>query len=244
MRRRVPLVAAAALIAGLAGCGLKEEQGDLVAGKRAFVQSCGACHTLQRAGTTGVAGPNLDEAFRAARSDGLGESTIEGVVHQQILYPGRSDSTDPRNGRRVPGMPPKIVTGDAARNVAAYVAFVAAKPGEDAGALADIGVRRAEGTARAEDGTLDLPVDPSGNLAYTAANAEAPAGPLTLRSENPTPIPHNIAVDGNGIDERGPVVQDGGVSELQVELDPGEYAFYCSVPGHREGGMEGTLTVQ
>ena len=141
-------------------------------------------------------------------------------------------------------MPANLVTGDTARDVAAYVAYVAAKRGEDGGALADVGVRRAEGTARAENGTLDIPVDPSGGLAYVVASAEAEAGPLTLRSENPTAIPHNIAVDGNGIDEKGPVVQNGGVSELQVDLQAGEYTFYCSVPGHREGGMEGTLTVQ
>ena len=100
MMRRVPLLAAAALTVGLAGCGLKEDEGDLVAGKRAFVENCGACHALQRAGTTGVAGPNLDEAFQAARREGIGESTIEGVVHQQILYPGRRDHTDPKTGQR------------------------------------------------------------------------------------------------------------------------------------------------
>jgi plastocyanin len=244
MMRRVSLLAAVVMVAGLAGCGLKEQSGDLVAGKQAFVERCGACHTLQRAGTTGVSGPNLDEAFRAARRDGLGETTIEGVVHQQILHPVESSQVDPKTGEASPGMPAKIVTGDAARNVAAYVAFVAAKPGEDAGALADIGARQAEGTARAADGVLEIPADPSGALAYEFANAEAEAGAVTLRSENASAIPHNIALEGGGVDEQGPVVQDGGVSEVQAELDAGEYTFYCSVPGHRQGGMEGTLTVQ
>ena len=46
------------------------------------------------------------------------------------------------------------------------------------------------------------------------------------------------------MDEVGPEVAGGGVSEIEVDLQPGEYTFYCSVPGHREGGMEGTLTVE
>ena len=54
-------------------------------------------------------------------------------------------------------------------------------------------------------------------------------------------MPHNIAIEGNGVDEEGQVVQNGGVSRVEVDLKAGEYTFFCSVPGHREGGMEGTL---
>ena len=39
-------------------------------------------------------------------------------------------------------------------------------------------------------------------------------------------------------------VKNGGVSKVNVALKAGEYTFYCSVPGHREGGMEGKLTVK
>jgi uncharacterized cupredoxin-like copper-binding protein len=245
MARWMPLLAAAVVTAGLQGCGgLKEERGDLVAGKQAFVEKCGACHVLQRAGTTGVAGPNLDEAFQAARREGMGESTIEGVVHQQILYPVRSNQVDPATGQMSPGMPAKLVEGAAAKDVAAYVAFVAAKRGDDGGALADIGVKKAEGTAKAAGGGLDIPADPSGALAYVFASAEAEAGAVTIKSENKSSIPHNIAVQGNGVDEKGEVVQNGGVSEVSVDLQAGEYEFYCSVPGHREGGMAGKLTVK
>jgi plastocyanin len=139
-------------------------------------------------------------------------------------------------------MPAKIVTGDAAKDVAAYVAFVAAKGGEDEGPLAKVGAPEAGGTAEAENGTLEIPA--TGATAFAVGDATAPAGALTLRSENQTPVPHNIAVEGSGVDEAGPVVQEGGVSEVQVDLQAGEYTFYCSVPGHREGGMEGTLTVE
>ena len=71
MLRLGPLLAAVAMAAGLAGCGIKEDNPNLVAGKQAFVERCGACHTLERAGTTGVTGPNLDEAFQAARREAM-----------------------------------------------------------------------------------------------------------------------------------------------------------------------------
>ena len=71
----------------------------------------------------------------------------------------------------------------------------------------------------------------------------AQAGRITLRMPNPSPLPHSIAVDEP---ERviGEVVEQGGVSEITLDFPPGEYEYYCSVPGHREGGMVGTLVVE
>lgn len=140
-------------------------------------------------------------------------------------------------------MPADLVTGDDARDVAAYVAQAAGKEGEDTGRLASVGAAQAEGTAEAENGVLEIPVAASG-LAYQFADARAPAGQLTVRSENPQSVPHDIAVEGNGVNEKGEVVTNGGVSEFSTSFEPGEYTFYCSVPGHREGGMEGTLTIE
>jgi len=245
MTRRVPVLAAAVLMVVVSGCGgLTSEHTDVVAGKQAFVQKCGACHVLKRAGTQGVLGPNLDEAFRVARTEGFGQSVIEGVVEHQILYPIRSDQTDPATGQQSPGMPAKIVEGQTAKDVAAYVASVAAKPGEDQGALGDIGVKKAAGTATAQNGTLSIPADPNGQLAYEDKAATAPAGALTIRSPNASTIPHNISLEGNGVKEEGKVVQNGGVSEIKVDVKAGEYTFYCSVDGHRAAGMAGKLTVQ
>ena len=51
-------------------------------------------------------------------------------------------------------------------------------------------------------------------------------------------------LEGDGVDEVGEIVKDGGTSTVEAEVQAGEYTFYCSVPGHREGGMEGTLTVE
>lgn len=60
---------------------------------------------------------------------------------------------------------------------------------------------------------------------------------------NPSQLEHNIAIKGNGVNVKGPVVGNGGTSNVNVQLKPGDYEFYCSVPGHEAGGMKGTLHV-
>ena len=128
----------AALITALAvsGCGttgLSEAgSGDTTRGKELFKSKCAQCHTLADAGTKGVIGPNLDDAFRQSRADGLGVGTIRAVVRNQISYAVEEPTTGS------PGMPRDIVTGDDAESVAAYVASVAslpvrAEPGAEAG---------------------------------------------------------------------------------------------------------------
>jgi plastocyanin len=141
-------------------------------------------------------------------------------------------------------MPANLVTGQDASDVAAYVGMVAGAGGKDTGRLASIGVKKAQGTAQAKAGVLDIPTDPSGQLAYRFASAQAPAGKLTVDSKNDASIPHDIAIEGNGVNVKGPVVQNGGTSKVSVTLKAGTYTFYCSVPGHREGGMVGKLTVK
>src|SRR6478735_5198284 len=159
----------------LAGCQLKSNA-NVVNGKQQFVQQCGACHTLARAGTTGTAGPNLDAAFAQARADGFGESTFESVVYGQILHPNRNPQLNPQNRRETtPSMPANLVKGQDARDVAAYVAQAAAVEGEDKGRLAQVGASKAEGTAEEQNGTLDIPVAEAG-LAYKFADATANAG--------------------------------------------------------------------
>ena len=116
--------------------------------------------------------------------------------------------------------------------------------GDDTGALAQVGAGKAEGTAEAKNGVLEMPADPNGGLFFEFAAATAPAGQLKLESVNEASIDHNIALEGNGVNEEGPVVKDGGTSEITADVEPGEYTFFCSVEGHREAGMEGPLTVE
>ena len=244
VRKGFVAAAVAVAAAGAGGCELTDKGTNIVNGKTLFIEKCSSCHVLARADAKGTVGPNLDQAFQRARQDGFHDSTFEGIVEQQILHPAINQQRDPETGKLLPLMPAKLVTGEDAEDVAAYVADAAARPGKDTGALAQVGGGGPEGTAEAENGTLDIPADDSGQLFYRFADATAPPGRLAIQSPNASSVDHNIALEGGGIDEQGPVVNNGGVSEIQVDVRPGDYTFYCSVDGHREAGMEGTLTVE
>ncbi len=82
-----------------------------------------------------------------------------------------------------------------------------------------------------------------GRLAFNTKSLKAKAGTVTLSMSNPSTFPHGISVEGHGVDKDGHVVQQGGTSAVTVKLTPGTYTFYCPVPGHRQAGMQGTLTV-
>ena len=221
-----PLVLAA--LVTVAGCG-RQEAPDLVNGKRLFAGkgTCGSCHTLARANTKGTVGPNLDDAFATDKRDGLGQSSIEGLVIDQIAYPRRGGT-----------MPAGLVKGQNARDVAAYVAYAAARAGQDTGALATA-AQPAKGPPAAEKaGTLTIAAK-----AGPAKGPAAKAGPAKFVMPNKSPIQHNIALKG-AVTGAGPIVGSGGTSTFTASLKPGTYEFYCQVPGHEAAGMKGTLTVK
>lgn len=107
-----------------------------------------------------------------------------------------------------------------------------------------------EGEKEAEGGTagaatVDFEADPSGALSYTSDTAESGAGKVTVNFTNSSPVPHDVAIE----DEAGETVAETevlaeGSDSATTDLKPGEYKFFCTVPGHRQGGMEGTLTVK
>ena len=92
--------------------------------------------------------------------------------------------------------------------------------------------------------TISFTADPSGGLAYQEDSVEASAGTVTLELTNDASIPHDVQVEGPDGDLGGTETVSGDSTSAEVELEPGEYTFYCSVPGHRESGMEGDLTVE
>jgi plastocyanin len=246
MLRLAPFALLLVAVAIVSGCEVNTEGDNVVNGKKLFIGQgrCGSCHVLARAGTKGTAGPDLDQAFQRSLTDGFKRSTIKGIVHQQILHPNKNPQIDPKTGKEVTSMPADLVTGQDAYDVAAYVAEVAAKPGKDTGLLATVGGGGPQGTAQAQGGTLDIPADPTGQLFYKFKAATAPAGQITIDSKNASQVDHNIAVEGNGLDQKGEVVKGGATSTVKADLKPGTYTFYCSVDGHREAGMQGKLTVK
>ncbi|MEA2396804.1 MAG: hypothetical protein QOK25_360 [Thermoleophilaceae bacterium] len=91
--------------------------------------------------------------------------------------------------------------------------------------------------------TVKVSADPSGALKFDKSSLTAKAGKVTIAMTNPSSVTHGIGVNGNGVDKDGPTVGMGSTSTVTVTLKPGKYTFYCPVPGHKAGGMMGTLTV-
>jgi plastocyanin len=94
--------------------------------------------------------------------------------------------------------------------------------------------------------SLSIAADPSGALKFTKSTLTAKAGTVTISFTNSSPLAHNLTVQQG---TSGAVVGAtptfmGGTKTLTVKLTAGTYTFYCSVPGHRAAGMQGTLTVQ
>ena len=91
---------------------------------------------------------------------------------------------------------------------------------------------------------LALTSPEDGALKFDKTDLQAPAGTVSIAYSNPSQVPHAVAIEGNGVDESGEVVSGADAPPLTVELEAGEYTFYCPVGQHRDAGMKGTLTVQ
>ena len=103
-----------------------------------------------------------------------------------------------------------------------------------------------ESTPAAEPTSLELAAAEDGGLSFDPGELSAKAGEVTITMSNPdgNTMPHNVAIEGTGVEEAGEVVQAGGTSTVTATLEAGEYTFFCAVGQHRQNGMEGTLTVE
>jgi mono/diheme cytochrome c family protein len=241
----VVLVGVAATLSSCSAAVKGAENANLIEGKRLFVARCGACHTLARAETKGIIGPDLDEAFRAGLHEGLvpgsARADIRGTVEEQIKIPNPEGA-----------MPKELAKGQQARDISAYVAQSADAPGKDTGLLATaVEAPGAGKPAEEQNGKLSIPASPSGQLAYVTNKATAKAGAVTIAMPNMSGVVHDLAVEaGNGgATGGGPVLGNTafighGTTSVTVTLKPGTYTFFCQVPGHRAAGMFGTLTVK
>jgi plastocyanin len=107
------------------------------------------------------------------------------------------------------------------------------------------GGAEAEGGTASSGAQIDFEANPEGQLAFEEKSATATAGKDTIDFTNSSPVPHNVAIE----DKSGKVISETeilseGSGTAVANLKPGTYTFFCSIPGHREAGMEGTLTVK
>ncbi len=91
---------------------------------------------------------------------------------------------------------------------------------------------------------IEIVADPSGSLAYETTEAETAAGAVDITLVNDSSVPHDVQVEGPDGDLGGTETVSATTTTASVNLAAGDYTFYCSVGGHREAGMEGSLTVK
>jgi uncharacterized cupredoxin-like copper-binding protein len=110
-----------------------------------------------------------------------------------------------------------------------------------AGALAVSGAGMA-----ASGTTVKLKADATGQIKFNKTKLSAPAGKVTIKMKNPSSSgsQHGIALSGKKVSKKGKIVNPGKTSTITLTLKAGKYTFYCPVPGHRQLGMKGTLTVK
>jgi plastocyanin len=106
------------------------------------------------------------------------------------------------------------------------------------------GATTAGGGGGGGGGTLQLAADPSGALKFDKTSLEATAGSVTIDFTNDSSLPHDVKLQGPGVDGEGTDTITGSSTSVTLDLQPGEYTFYCSVDGHRAAGMEGKLVVK
>jgi plastocyanin len=89
---------------------------------------------------------------------------------------------------------------------------------------------------------LKLTADPGGALKFDKTELTTKPGKVTITMDNPSDVPHAVEIEGKGVEEETKTLTNG-TADVTVDVKAGKYEFYCPVDGHREAGMEGTLTV-
>lgn len=93
--------------------------------------------------------------------------------------------------------------------------------------------------------TVELTSPETGDLVFDPESLEARVGEVAIDYTNPSEVPHNVAIEGDGEElAQSETITGGDSAAATAALEAGEYVYYCSIPGHREAGMEGTLTVE
>jgi plastocyanin len=105
------------------------------------------------------------------------------------------------------------------------------------------GAKAEAGGAEGPGGTLQLAADPT-QIAFDTTSLSSKPGKVTIEFDNPSAIEHDVAIEKDGEELAKSAIVTEGKTSVSVDLEPGDYTFLCTVPGHAEAGMEGTLTVE
>ena len=116
------------------------------------------------------------------------------------------------------------------------------EPAREGQAKGGAAAQKPSGAAKAPT-TLQLAASPT-KIAYDTTELTAKAGKVTIDFDNPAAVEHDVAIEQNGNEIAKSALISEGKTSVTAELEPGTYTFLCTVPGHAEAGMEGTLTIQ
>ncbi len=136
-------------------------------------------------------------------------------------------------------------SGPSSATSAATSSAAGTSSGTGTGTNATTSSSSAAAAAGGGSGSLAIAANPSGSLSYDKKTLSAKAGKVTITMTNMAPIGHNLTIQqgtSGAVLGSTPTFQ-GGTKSVSLNLKAGTYTFYCSVPGHRAGGMVGTLTV-
>jgi plastocyanin len=124
------------------------------------------------------------------------------------------------------------------------LALAACGGGSDEAATTSGGGATTSGGGGGGGSTVQISADPNGALKFEQTSVDATAGSVTIDFTNDSSLPHDVKIEGNGVNGEGTDEVTGGSTSATVDLQAGTYTFYCSVDGHRAAGMEGTLVVK
>ena len=131
----------------------------------------------------------------------------------------------------------------AAMSAAVLTASSPAKAGSQGASSSQPPAGGAPVSPAAPASSLKLAADPTGLLRYDTKQLSAKAGRVTITFTNAASLEHNVTIAQGSTQLGATPTFGGGTRTLTLSLKPGTYTFYCSVPGHRQSGMEGTLHV-